>query len=70
MGFHSGRRFFCSMLVNGHNGFRLNLGNVKLLAGHSSPIIEQYGKEGDKMEEEMFKLFSSFSTPVEEPAEG
>lgn len=69
MGFHSGRRFFCSMLVNGHNGFRLNLGNVKVLSGHSSPIIEQYVKEGDKMEEEMFRLFSSFSTPVEEPAE-
>jgi site-specific recombinase XerD len=60
MGFHSGRRFFCSMLVNGYNGFRINLGNVKKLSGHSSPIIEQYVKEGEKEEEEMIKLFSSF----------
>ena len=59
MGFHSGRRFFCTMLINGYKGFRINFGNVKYLSGHSSPILQQYVKEKDKVEEEMLKLFSN-----------
>ena len=60
MRFHSGRRFFCTMLVNGYEGFRINFGNVKMLSGHSSAVLEQYVKSGEKIEEEMLKLFSGF----------